>query len=117
MVRIMERGWARIRERSNAWTVQINKLNNKMNDTLFMWAKTIQKSVYDKFAPVNIYELKKGSKVSKSINFIDLASGQSVSEEVEENTKNFKIVEDVNELSDIDYPSEDLNEAVNKYLK
>ena len=121
MTRIMKRGWARIRERSSAWTVQVYKLTNKMNDVLWMWAKTIEKDVYDKFAPVNIYDISKGSRVTKSIDFNVLASGKGVSENVEENTKHFKIVKDVNELSDIDYPTEyddtDLNESVNKYLE
>lgn len=122
MTRIMKRGWARIRERSSSWTIQVWKLTNKMNDILWMWAKTIEKDVYDKYAPVNIYELsKKATKVSKSIDFNVLSSGKGVSEEVEENVKDFKIIEDVDELSDIDYPPEyddtDLNESVNKYLK
>lgn len=121
MIRIMKRGWVRIRERHNSWTVQVWKMSPKMNDILWMWANTIKKTVFDKFAPVNIYEIQRLKSKPSSIKFIDLSSGQSVSEDVDYHTKDFKIVENVDDLSDIDYPPEfddtNLNETLNKYIK
>lgn len=121
MIRVLKRGWARIRERANQWTVQVYKLNQKMRDVLWMWAKTIEKTVRDKYAPVKIYELYKMRSKAKSIDFIDLSSGKDISENFEINIKYFKIVNDVNELSDINYPPEhddsSINESINKYLK
>ena len=121
MTRIIKRGWVRIRERANEWTVQIWKLTPKMNDILWAWSNNVIKQVNDKYAPINIYELSKNMRTkSKSISFIDLSSGKSVSENVEVNTKDVKIVNNVDELSDIDYPPEfddtDLNESINKYI-
>lgn len=121
MIRIMNRGWARIRERSNQWTVQVSKINQKMNDVLWMWAKTIENKVRDKFMPVVIYEIDKMKSKPKSIDFSELSSGKSVSENVEYNTRDFRIVDNVDDLSDIIYPSEfdytKLDESINKYLK
>lgn len=121
MIRIIKRGWARIRERSNQWTVQVDKLTPKMNDVLWMWANTISKTVHDKYAPVLIYDLGSMKSKGKSIDFIDLSSGKSVSENVNYNTKHFKIVNDVNALSDITYPPEfdyhSIDSSINKYLK
>jgi len=104
LTRILKRGWLRIRERSNSWTVQVWKMTKKLNDALWFWGKTVIGSAYDKYAPVNVFEIYRGgSKQMKSISLSDLASGANVSEEVKSNN-NFRVVESVDDFSDITYP-------------
>lgn len=102
MTRIIHRGWVRVREKSNQWTLQLWKLEPKMNDILWMWAKTIHKTVYDKYAPVVIYELSKPlSSKPTTIEFNELQMGKNVTESWKEHTKGFKMLKNVNELTDL----------------
>ena len=102
MTRIIKRGWIRIRERARNWVVQVWKSTEKANDILWMWAKSVFSIVYDKYAPVVIYELSKPlSTKPKSIDFNELEMGKTISENYIINIKNFKFVNDVNSFTDL----------------
>jgi len=57
IVRIIKRGYIRIREYRNRWSIQLNKLTQKNEDFIWGWAKTIYNDVKDKYNDVMIHEL------------------------------------------------------------
>lgn len=121
MIDLMKKGFIRIRERSKGWSVQLWKLNKKMNDYLWMWAHEILPTAFDKFGEVEIWELNRmGSRPSVSVSLDDLASGKSVKEG--NDPKKFiewieddmlMYVPDFNESDCIDWDAED---KFDKYL-
>lgn len=118
MTDLMKKGFIRIRERSNGWTIQLWKLNKKMNDFLWQWAHDILPKAYDKFGDVSVWELNRmGSKPSVSVSLKDLASGKSVKEGTD--PKKLEWIEDIESLPDF---SEDdcvnwaTEEILDKYL-
>ena len=78
MIRVIKRGFVRIREYRDRWSIQVYKLLPKVNDQIWAWAK--QTKVRDKFADVLISQLgNPGSKIIRS-SFDKIASGENIKE-------------------------------------
>jgi hypothetical protein len=65
MTRVIQRGYVRIRERSNDWSIQLWEMNQKTIDFLWQWARFIINSVRDKYADITITTLK-NNKMTKT---------------------------------------------------
>lgn len=84
MERVIKRGFIRVRfggTRNNQhWTVQLTKLNSKVEDILWLWAKKMIDSrvATDSFADVHIHQLSNNKMTRTSLNRV--ASGGSISE-------------------------------------
>jgi hypothetical protein len=88
LLRVIKRGYARIRlnktRRNQSYSVQIDRLTPKIEDTLFVWANIQSKDAMDKYADVNVYELGRGSGSGKltRTSLDRIASGAGVKESV-----------------------------------
>ena len=84
MKRVIQRGFVRIRfggsGANRRWSVQLNKLTQKMSDIIWVWAKTIQDKVSDKYADVFIHQLSNNKMTKTSLDVI--ASGATIRESV-----------------------------------
>ena len=78
LVRIMKRGFVRIREYSNRWSIQTWNLTNKINDAIFAWAKKVYPKIRDKYADVTITLFNKNKLVRSS--FDKIVSGETIKE-------------------------------------
>ena len=117
MTDLMKKGFIRIRERSNGWTIQLYKLNKKMNDFLWMWGKEVIKKARDKFGDVHIWELSRmGSKPAVSLSLQDLASGKSVKEGVDPKKLEWVDIENVPDFNETDCVDWDTEDKLDKYL-
>ena len=66
ITRILQRGFVRIRENLNRWSIQIWKMTPRLNDFIWEWARSIK--VMDKYADVTIHELKTNKLTRTSFN-------------------------------------------------
>jgi hypothetical protein len=86
MTRVIKRGFIRIRKggsRSNQkWSIQLTKLNSRVNDYLWEWARKMIDSrvAIDTFADVHIHQLSNNKMTKTSLNKI--ADGGSITEDV-----------------------------------
>lgn len=86
MLRVIKRGFIRIRKGTSrmnqSWSIQLNKLNSRVEDYLWEWARKMIDSrvATDKFADVNIHQLSNNKMTKTSLNKI--ASGGSITEDV-----------------------------------
>jgi ribosomal protein S6E (S10) len=84
MLRVIKRGYIRIRKggtrRNQRWSIQVNKINSRINDYLWEWARQMLDSRVetDSFADVNIHQLSNNKMTKTSMNKI--ASGGSIQE-------------------------------------
>ncbi len=113
IVRILKRGYIRIRKYTS-WSIQLNKLNQKQDDYIWAWSKSIKTD--DPYADVSIHELM-GNKMTKT-SFDKISEDTRMDELLntyldrlyEENTSRLNkimFVESVDELDDFI----DINEA------
>ena len=85
MLRIIKRGYIRIRKggtrRNQHWSIQIDRINRKVEDVLWMWANKVinDGTADDKYADVVIHEFGKRDKMTRTSLDV-IASGASISE-------------------------------------
>jgi hypothetical protein len=114
ITKIIQRGYVRIREYKNRWSVQVWKINNKVNDTLWVWAKTVLPKASDKFADIDITEIG-GRKGLMRTSLSKLASGGSISEEEKELAeRHVRFVDSIDDFDD--YVPETEEEISEKYI-
>lgn len=70
LIRIIKRGYIRIRQRRNDWSIQLFQMNRKTSDILWQWARLIYKEVKDKYADISIHTLKDNKMIKSSFNKI-----------------------------------------------
>lgn len=92
LLRIINRGFVRIRKggtrRNEHWSIQVYKLNSKLQDAIWQWANRITNdgTADDKYADVVIHQFGRGDKMTRtSLNKI--ASGVGIKESIVENRR------------------------------
>lgn len=131
MLRVIKRGYIRVRNNntrnSQHWSIQLNKLTNKVNDILWEWANKIirEKTSLGRYSSVIIHELGRNDKLTQTT-LDKIASGKSIRErkgyltndEVDEiriyKENELYLIEDWN---DIDSKQMNENSTTFKYLK
>jgi len=79
MIRAIGKGFIRVREYKNWWSIDVNRLNKRIANTLYNWAKTVR--TRDPYADVQISELIRGKPVKMAnTTFNELATGTFVVE-------------------------------------
>lgn len=58
MIRAIEKGFIRVREYRNWWSIDVNRLTKRIANVLHQWSKTIR--IPDRYADVQISELIRG---------------------------------------------------------
>ncbi|MFW9942563.1 MAG: hypothetical protein ACFFFT_16105 [Candidatus Thorarchaeota archaeon] len=83
LTRVIQRGFIRIRENRNNWSVQVWKLTDETRDRIHKWAKAkaVYNQVRDKYAHVKVTEVSKFSSIVFACTFDELASGSKRDEE------------------------------------
>ncbi len=66
--RVIKRGYIRIREYRDRWSIQLNKMTSKYSDIIWGWIKSIKNIVTDQYGDVIIYELLSNKITRTSIN-------------------------------------------------
>jgi hypothetical protein len=93
LLKMIKKGYARIRlnrtRRNQSYSIQVDRITKKLEDTLFVWANIESKDAYDKYADVNVYELGKGSGSGKltRTSLDRIASGEGINEEVSDEVR------------------------------
>lgn len=82
LTRVIKRGFIRIREMKNSWSIQVWQLTDIEMDSIRRWTRKVFDEVKDRYAPVKVTELSKGGSTAFIYNsFDDLLATGSKSEE------------------------------------
>ena len=81
LYKLMKKKYIRIRKKiSGDYSIQLDALNPKMGDRLWLWANKESKDAFDKFADVTIHLLKGNKMIRTSLD--QLASGATIKESI-----------------------------------
>lgn len=80
LTRVIQRGFIRIRENKNNWSIQVWEMTDETRNKIYKWAKAVYNQVKDRYAPIKVTEVSKGGSIAFTCTFDELASGSETEE-------------------------------------